>query len=166
MATGVGQTGLMKTSSPSTLGALDRALQEVGDRWSLMVVAALSDGPSRFNELQAAINGIAPNILSRRLRDLEAAGLIVASPYQDRPVRMEYRLTAAGSELAGVLVQLAAWGDQRPAADAAIPAASGGSASAHELRHATCGTRLESRWWCRSCERTVEPDEEPGLHDL
>ena len=157
----------MKTSSPTTLGALDRALQEVGDRWSLMVVAALSDGPSRFNELQASIAGIAPNILSRRLRDLEAAALIVASPYQDRPVRMEYRLTAAGAELAGVLVQLAAWGGQRPAADPSSAATADARADAADaVRHATCGTRLESRWWCRTCERTVDPDEESGLHDL
>ena len=132
-----------------------------------MVVAALSDGPSRFNDLQASISGIAPNILSRRLRDLEAAGLIFASPYQDRPVRMEYRLTAAGAELAGVLVQLAAWGGQRPAAeDPLSTAGDDGPATADAVRHAACGTRLESRWWCRTCERTVEPDEESGLHHL
>jgi hypothetical protein len=99
------------------------------------------------------------------LRDLEAAGLIVASPYQDRPVRMEYRLTAAGAELAGVLVQLAAWGGQRPAHPSAATGEPG-PGSGDGVSHAACGTQLESRWWCRTCERTVEPDEESGLHHL
>ena len=157
----------MRTSASPLLGALDRALQEVGDRWSLLVVAALSDRPARFNELQSGIAGIAPNILSRRLRDLEAGGLIVASPYQERPVRMEYRLTAAGAELAVVLVQLAAWGGGRPPAALSGPVAPGASAASREaVRHTACGTPLVSRWWCRTCERVVDPDEPADLHEV
>ena len=67
--------------------ALSDALTTVGDRWTLMVVAALLDGPRRFGELQAQVSGIAPNVLSQRLRHLEHNGLLVARPYSRRPPR-------------------------------------------------------------------------------
>lgn len=145
---------------PPLLRPLDRALRDVGDRWSLLVVAALVDGQRRFNDLQQRVPGIAPNILSRRLRDLEAAGLVVAEPYQRRPARMAYGLTASGSELAGVLDQLAAWGASRPG---------GGGSDAHDelaVRHQACGTALETRWWCPTCERLAEPTDVEELHHL
>jgi DNA-binding HxlR family transcriptional regulator len=141
-----------------TLGALDRALQEIGDRWSLLVIGALADGARKFNELQHLVPGIAPNILARRLRDLEAAELVVASPYQDRPVRMAYRLTAPGADLAGVLAQLAVWGGGRPAA--------GRSARGDAVvRHLACGTPLETRWWCPTCDRVADPADASDLHE-
>jgi len=89
---------------------LATALDRVGDRWSLLLVEALLAAPRRFNELSEAIPGIAPNILSDRLRRLERAGVVVATPYSRRPVRMEYALTPDGRELAGALRLLADWG--------------------------------------------------------
>jgi DNA-binding HxlR family transcriptional regulator len=79
------------------------ALARVGDRWTLLVVGALMDGPRRFGDLQEDVPGIAPNILTQRLRHLEAEALVVARPYSERPPRMVYELSAAGRELAGVL---------------------------------------------------------------
>src|SRR5919106_4429051 len=98
-----------------TRGSTDRsplaeALAAVGDRWTLLVVEALLEGPVRFNDLQEAIAGIAPNILSERLRRLEREGLAVARPYCERPPRYVYELTASGPELAGALPLLADWG--------------------------------------------------------
>ena len=61
------------TVRPATT-PLEAALERVGDRWSLLLVEALLDGPRRFNELGEAVTGIAPNILSDRLRRLDAAG--------------------------------------------------------------------------------------------
>ena len=131
--------------SESPLAALANALERVGDRWSLLVIAALLDGPKRFGELQEELPGIAPNILSQRLRQLERDAVLVARPYSERPPRFEYELTSAGQELAGVLRLLAGWG----ARDV------GG-----EVRHSVCGTPLEARWWCPTCEQPVAEDDE------
>ena len=90
--------------------ALDHALAALGDRWSLLVVDALLAGPRRFGELQAAVPGIAPNVLAARLRSLEEHGVVVAEPYSQRPLRYRYELTARGEELAEPVRHLAAWG--------------------------------------------------------
>ncbi|MGH9191931.1 MAG: winged helix-turn-helix transcriptional regulator, partial [Acidimicrobiales bacterium] len=89
--------------------ALAEAAERIGDRWSLLVVAALLSGPRRFGDLLADLDGIAPNILSNRLARLESEGLVVGEPYSRRPVRHAYRLTAAGADLAGALRMLAQW---------------------------------------------------------
>ena len=73
----------------------------MGDRWSLLVVARLLNGLRRFGELLDELDGLAPNILARRLARLEEEGLVVGEPYSTRPVRHAYRLTAAGADLAG-----------------------------------------------------------------
>ena len=121
--------------------ALDAALRRVGDRWSLLHVAALLDGARRFGALQAALPGIAPNTLSGRLRQLEEDGLIETSRYSERPPRHEYALTAEGRALGLVVGALAAWA---------------GSPPQHEL----CGTPMELRWWCPSCAAFHAPDDE------
>ena len=61
---------------------LEAALDRVGDRWSLLVVEAMLDGPRRFGELTETLSGIAPNILTDRLRRLERAGIVRSTPYQ------------------------------------------------------------------------------------
>jgi DNA-binding HxlR family transcriptional regulator len=130
---------------------LAAALDSVGDRWTLLVVEALLDGPRRFGDLQDGLPGIAPNVLTQRLRALERGGLVVAEPYSERPRRVVYELTAAGRELAGALRLLADWGARhREAGD--LP------------RHEACGTPVEARWWCPTCERPVGDDEAPDLH--
>src|SRR5262245_9061860 len=65
---------------PADPKPLEAALDRVGDRWSLLIVESLLDGPRRFGELNEALPGIAPNILSERLRRLEREGLIRATP--------------------------------------------------------------------------------------
>jgi DNA-binding HxlR family transcriptional regulator len=99
---------------PFTAGPapLEAAASVVGDRWSLLVVDALRVGPLRFADLESRVTGVAPNVLSRRLRDLEAAGLVVPVPYSERPKRHHYDLTALGRELAPALAALARWGEQ------------------------------------------------------
>jgi DNA-binding HxlR family transcriptional regulator len=123
------------------------ALARVGDRWTLLVVGALIEGPKRFNDLVEHVGGIAPNILTQRLRHLEHEALVVARPYSERPPRMVYELSAAGLELAGALRLLADWGARH--SEAAEPA-----------RHGACGTPLEVRWYCPTCERTVDEEGE------
>jgi DNA-binding HxlR family transcriptional regulator len=133
-------------NAPPPSSALADALAAVGDRWTLLMVAALLDGPRRFGELQEAVDGIAPNVLTQRLRQLERNALVIARPYSERPPRFVYELSAAGQELAGALRLLAGWG-ARNAEGAGAP------------RHAVCGTPMEARWWCPSCERPVGDDE-------
>lgn len=125
---------------------LAAALERVGDRWSLLVIEALLTGPRRFNELQADVGGIAPNILADRLRRLEAVRVLRSTPYSERPPRFVYELTAEGSDLAGALRLLADWGS-RDARDA------------EPLRHAACGTPVEARYYCPTCERPIEGSE-------
>jgi DNA-binding HxlR family transcriptional regulator len=137
-----------RTTSP--LGA---ALARVGDRWTLLVVQALLAGPRRFNELLEEIPGIAPNILSERLKRLERDALLVSRPYIERPPRAAYQLTAEGRELAGALRLLAQWG-ARHAANAEAPI------------HLACGTPLEARWYCPTCDRLVKDEPEMEIHFL
>src|SRR5580658_9521083 len=85
---------------PSSPSSLDRTLSRVGDRWTLLIVEALLGGPQRFADIQGAVPGIATNVLSARLKHLEAEGLVLAHPYSTRPVRYAYDLTHAGQGLA------------------------------------------------------------------
>jgi DNA-binding HxlR family transcriptional regulator len=142
---------LIRAGSDDAMSALADALAAVGDRWTLLLIATLLEGPRRFGELQEQVAGIAPNVLTQRLRALERNALVVARPYSERPPRFVYELTAAGRELAGALRLLAGWG-ARNAEDAAAP------------RHAVCGTPMEARWWCPTCERIVSDDEDDELH--
>ncbi len=140
--------GTMAEASP-----LEEAVARVGDRWALLIVSALLDGPRRFNDLQADVAGIAPNVLSQRLRTLEQHGVVVATPYSERPPRFVYQLTAAGAELAGALRLLAQWGaGQSP--DTVEP-----------LRHELCGTPFEARWYCPTCN-AVEGDTTSAEDDV
>lgn len=125
---------------------LAAALERVGDRWSLLLVEALLPGPRRFNELSEAVTGIAPNILADRLRRLETERIVSATPYSERPPRFAYALTDEGQELAGALRLLADWGSRV-------------SRESEPLRHAACGTPVEARWYCPTCDRPVEGQE-------
>src|SRR4029450_1132663 len=83
------------------------AARRIGDRWSLRVVGALLDGERTFGELAADVDGIAPTILTARLRALQRQALVTAVPYERRPVRMRYSLTAPGRRLAAAMAPLA-----------------------------------------------------------
>ncbi len=140
-------------TDPLDAPALDAALAAVGDRWTLLIVNALLAGPRRFGELQQEIPEIAPNILTRRLRDLEGDALVVARPYSMRPLRMVYELSASGAELAGALRLLAGWG-ARNVSGAPVP------------RHSLCGSPMEARWWCPTCQQPAAEDPGEDLHFL
>jgi DNA-binding HxlR family transcriptional regulator len=133
-------------SSASDPRPLKAALDRVGDRWSLLIVDALLDGGRRFNELSEALPGIAPNILSERLRRLEREGILRSTPYQQRPVRMAYALTADARDLASALRLLADWGARR-------------TGGAEPIRHERCGTPLEAHWFCPTCATIVDDTE-------
>jgi DNA-binding HxlR family transcriptional regulator len=144
------EASLSPAARPSGPSPLSEALELVGDRWSLRIIEALLPGPLRFAELIEAVHGIAPNILSGRLRRLQAVGLVAARPYQQRPPRASYQLTAEGRELAGVVRLLADWSLRYGHGEG--------------VRHGPCGTPLEARWWCPTCGLPVAEEEtEVGL---
>ncbi len=130
--------------------SLAGAVRQVGDRWSLRLIAALLDGDRTFSELSEEVDGIAPNILTARLKALQRDALVAARPYQRRPVRMSYSLTASGRRLGDAVALLAQWGAARQGRNA-------GS------RHETCGSALELRPWCPTCEIAVEPTQPSEL---
>lgn len=133
--------------------ALAWALTRVADRWTLHIVDALLARPLRFGELSGAIPGLAPNILTNRLRGLEREGIVHAVRYQERPARFEYQLTEVGRDLAGALALLQAWGARQGGVE-------GHGRNAAAPRHPACGTELEVRPYCPTCERVTAADEE------
>jgi DNA-binding HxlR family transcriptional regulator len=139
-----GATPSASSDAPSShQEGLAEALAVLGDRWSLAVVASLLDEPLRFGALQEKLPSISPNVLSQRLRALEARGVLIATPYSTRPPRYTYELTSAGRELAGALRLLGDWGARQLGAPVDPP------------RHPACGTPLEVRWYCPACQRPV-----------
>ena len=132
---------------------LDEALSRIGDRWTLLVVDALLAGPHRFGELGEHVGGIAPNILTKRLRQLEADGIVIAAPYSRRPLRMSYELTGPGRDLAAALALLSAWGTRHHGG--AVGDADAGEAGHHDA----CGSAVELRRWCPTCDRLVDDAE-------
>jgi DNA-binding HxlR family transcriptional regulator len=88
-----------------------RALERVGDRWSLLVIRDLLAGAKRFTDLMDRLGGITPKTLSQRLRELEDAGIVTADREQGRR-EVWYRLTPAGADLGPVIDALGRWGLQ------------------------------------------------------
>ena len=85
-----------------------RGLSVIGDRWTMLVLRECFLGFRRFEQMQERL-GITRHVLADRLRELEAAGVLRREPYQQRPLRHEYRLTERGKALYPVLVSLIEW---------------------------------------------------------
>ncbi|MDT0619211.1 helix-turn-helix domain-containing protein [Salinisphaera sp. P385] len=127
-----------------------QAVHAVGDTWSLMVLRELFLGSRRFDDLQR-FTGASPHLLSKRLRALGAEGIVERRPYQQHPVRHEYRLTDKGLDLWPVIAALRSWGD-RWAAQAAEPPVT--------VRHRGCGAQVEPVPVCPDCGEPI------GARDL
>ncbi|HEX8778301.1 MAG TPA: helix-turn-helix domain-containing protein, partial [Rhodanobacter sp.] len=102
----------MSTAKPFARSAcaVANSLDIVGDKWTLLVVRDLLHGKSTYGELADSPERIPTNILAERLKRLEAAGIIVGTPYQERPVRYAYTLTPKGQALGDVLLAFVRWG--------------------------------------------------------
>lgn len=93
--------------------ALARALDVVGDRWTLLIVRELTPGPRRFTDLLDGLPGIARNLFTERLRDLERDGVIVRQELPPPAARQVYALTDDGHDLAAAMAPMIAWGARR-----------------------------------------------------
>lgn len=126
--------------------SIERTLALVGDRWTLLILRDVFRGIRRFGDFCADL-GIARNILADRLDRLVDHGILERVPYQDRPLRHEYRLTARGRDLSPALIALMRWGD-RWAVEGEPPTL---------LVHDACGAELEQLLQCPRCDVEVTP---------
>jgi DNA-binding HxlR family transcriptional regulator len=94
---------------PSDCRAVSDVLARIGDKWSVLVVSRLGDGPRRFNELRRSIGGISQRMLTLTLRGLERDGLITRTAFPTIPPRVDYALTALGRDLLIPVSALGAW---------------------------------------------------------
>ena len=95
---------------------LGQVLDRIGDKWTIMVVGALSRGPMRFNALLRAIGGVSHRMLTLTLRGLARDGLVKRTVYPTVPPKVEYELTEVGRSLIEPLSALAAWAQRNQAA--------------------------------------------------
>lgn len=125
--------------------ALARALDVVGDRWTLLVVRELVPGPRRFTDLLEGLPGVSRNLLTERLRDLERDGIVTRAELPPPAARQVYGLTDEGRDLAAAMAPLIAWGARRmggpDAADTFHPRWAAVAMSVLADRHAAMGVR-------------------------
>jgi DNA-binding HxlR family transcriptional regulator len=127
--------------------SIEGALAVIGDRWSLLILRDAFRGIRRFDALAEDL-GVARNLLADRLSRLVEHEILEKVPYQERPVRYEYRLTAKGRDLSPALVALMGWGDKHLAGPKRIPTV---------LVHDECSTALEQQLVCPQCDVAVAP---------
>jgi DNA-binding HxlR family transcriptional regulator len=94
---------------PGDCRAISDVLARVGDKWSVLVVTRLGDGPLRFNELRRSIGGISQRMLTLTLRGLERDGLVTRTVFPTIPPRVDYALTPLGRDLLAPVSALGAW---------------------------------------------------------
>ncbi len=128
--------------------SLARALEVVGERWTLLVVRDAFYGVRRYADFVAHLD-IPRAILADRLLRLTQAGILVRRRYQDSPPREEYLLTDAGRELWGPIYLLAQWGERHLSA----------AGPRRVFSHHACGTRLDPAGACPHCAITPAPED-------
>ncbi|PLR23820.1 transcriptional regulator [Caulobacter zeae] len=126
-----------------------RALNVIGDRWTLLALYAAFRGVSRFDGF-VAHTGMARSLLTDRLGRLEGAGILERRPYQQRPVRHGYHLTAKGLDLFAAALMILRWDQKR--GDAPVDASGD---PAHRVMHRTCGCELVAQLTCKACGEAV-----------
>ena len=126
-----------------------RSLSVVGERWTMLIIRDAFLGTRRFDEFQRNL-GITRHRLSERLGKLVDAGVLVKVPYNDRPLRYEYRLTRKGLGLYPVLLTLARWGDEWMDKGEGVPM---------EYVHQKCGQITQPVLTCSECNEPLKPQE-------
>lgn len=121
--------------------SIARALEIIGERWTLLILRDAFLGVRRFDDFQRNL-GVARNVLNVRLQRLVDSGLLERRRYQERPERFEYRLTEKGLDLWPALVALMQWGDRHTC---------GGDGPPLRLEHRGCGGAITDRRTCEAC---------------
>ena len=111
-------TYLMDSSEVTEINWYDRncpsrqILDRIGDTWSALVIASLADGPRRYSQLAARIDGVSPKMLTQTLRGLERDGMISRTVFPEVPPRVEYELTGLGRSLLGLVGEMSTWAEK------------------------------------------------------
>jgi len=126
-----------------------RALSIVGDRWTLLILRDSFLGTKRFDKFQKQI-GLSRHRLTDRLNKLVEYEILRKVPYQEKPLRHEYRLTRKGVEFYPVLMTLAKWGDNWMA---------GGDGAPIEYTHTACNHNMTVNICCSECGEVINPKE-------
>jgi DNA-binding HxlR family transcriptional regulator len=134
---------------PEQVCSAARALEVVGERWTLLILRDVFLGHRRFEDFTDSL-GITRTVLTNRLRKLVAHGVLERRRYQERPERYEYLPTAKALGLAPVIAQLMHWGDEHYPNPAGPP---------RRLLHHGCGGDLAVNWCCEQCGAAPGPDE-------
>jgi DNA-binding HxlR family transcriptional regulator len=87
-------------------------LDRIGDTWSVLVIGSLADGPRRYSQLAARIDGVSPKMLTQTLRGLERDGMISRTVFAEVPPRVEYELTGLGRSLLGLVGDMNTWAEK------------------------------------------------------
>ena len=119
-----------------------RSLEFLGERWTLLIVRDLFTGPKKFQDLLVSLKGVAPGVLSHRLKVLEDHEIVRRHLYTDRPPRAEYALTERGAGLRPAIRALAIWGAQYLGGDRMVV-------------HDRCGGAIEMAYYCPTCNELV-----------
>jgi DNA-binding HxlR family transcriptional regulator len=143
---------MLNRDYPTQYCSVASTLEIIGERWTILILRDVFVGIRRFEELQRHL-GVARNILQARLERLVEHGVLVKRPYQERPVRQEYRLTEKGADLWPVLVSLLQWGDRYAIA----------GERPMILQHRGCGGELNDRRRCTGCGADVTVTEALAL---
>ena len=130
--------------------SVSRSLSVVGDRWSLLIIRSAFLGARRFSDFQSQI-GLTKHRLSDRLNKLVENGVFSKVPYQQAPMRYEYRLTKKGVSTYPIILALVKWGDDwlKPE-DEAVPM---------EYIHNTCGNKMTPTLVCPCCSEELKPQD-------
>jgi DNA-binding HxlR family transcriptional regulator len=132
---------LLKRDYEKQICSVARSLEVVGERWSLLILRSVFFGNHRFEGLREEL-GIASNILTTRLRHLLAEGVLERVPYQHRPRRYEYRVTAKGRDLFPIVIHLLLWGNAHYPEPAGPP---------RLVEHKDCGGGPDDHLVCARC---------------
>ena len=125
--------------------SLARAISVVGDRWTLVILRDCFLGIRRFDALEKSL-GITRHVLADRLKKLVDSGVLYKTPYQQKPIREEYRLTEKGLELHPVILALVHWGDKHMVDERGVPII-------HV--HKKCGQVMQPVTVCSCCKEPV-----------
>ncbi|MCP2247368.1 winged helix-turn-helix transcriptional regulator [Lentzea aerocolonigenes] len=102
-------TGPCASIPADHMAFIRQVLDRVGDKWSMLIVAVLQDGPLRYTDLQRQIPGISQRMLTHTLHQLQGDGLVTRTAYAEVPPRVEYALTPLGRGLHEIVLQLIGW---------------------------------------------------------
>lgn len=124
-----------------------QTLNMIGDKWTLLILRQLMTGHDTYKDIQESLEGIPSNLLSERLKCLEADELITSELYSTHPPRYRYVLTESGKSLDDIFNSIMLWGEKHL------------KKCYKQLTHSECGHPIELQYYCSHCQKAISKDE-------